>query len=310
MELKWLEDFLTLAATRNFSRTAELRFMTQPAFSRRVKMLEEWVGVTLLDRHAQPIALTAAGERFRDIAEEVARQLYQGRDELRAAAEGLANTVKFVATHSLSLTFFPHWISASERPGEVLKFRLDTGHATACVQMMLQGASHFMLCHTHPSIDIGLDPKQFLAYRIGFDRLLPLSRPGVGSGPLDSLDDASSGRCRYLAYAETSAIGRAVEKLLRTSPAAGRLDRVFVSPLAGVLNSMVRDGRGLAWLPQSQVGRELESGELVRAGSSDWDIEVDITLFRPRARLPGSAEAFWETLTATSSAQAVRPAAG
>ncbi|MDH6148174.1 MULTISPECIES: LysR family transcriptional regulator [Paraburkholderia] len=105
MELKWFEDFLTLAATRNFSRTAELRFMTQPAFRRCVKMLEEWVGVTLLDRNAQPIALTPAGERFRDIAEAVGRQLYQGLDELRAAAEGLASTVKFVATHSLSLTF-------------------------------------------------------------------------------------------------------------------------------------------------------------------------------------------------------------
>ena len=309
MELKWLEDFLTLAATRNFSRTAELRFMTQPAFSRRVKMLEEWVGVTLLDRNAQPIALTVAGERFRDIAEEVARQLYQGRDELRAAAEGLASTVKFVATHSLSLTFFPHWISASEKAGEVLKFRLDTGHANACVQMMLQGTSHFMLCHTHPSVDIGLDPKQFLVYRVGFDRLLPLSRPGADSGPLDSLDGAAPHRCRYLAYAETSAIGRAVENLLRTLPAADRLERVFVSPLAGVLNSMVRDGRGLAWLPRSQVGRELESGELVRAGSAEWDIDVDITLFRPRARLPSSAEAFWETLTTHSATNIVQPAA-
>jgi DNA-binding transcriptional LysR family regulator len=309
MELKWLEDFLTLAATRNFSRTAELRFMTQPAFSRRIKMLEEWVGVTLLDRNAQPIALTAAGERFRDIAEEVARQLSQGRDELRAAAQGQAGTVKFVATHSLSLTFFPRWISTLEKPGDVLNFRLDTGHANACVQMMLQGASHFMLCHAHPSVDVGLDPRQFLLHRVGFDRLLPLSRGGPENEPLDSLDSARSHRCRYLAYAETSAIGRAVENMLRASPKADRLERVFVSPLAGVLNSMVRDGRGLAWLPQSQVGRELESGELVRAGSPAWDLDVDITLFRPRARLPSRAEAFWEVLTASPVTDALQSAA-
>jgi DNA-binding transcriptional LysR family regulator len=308
MELKWLDDFLTLAATRNFSRTAELRFMTQPAFSRRVKMLEDWVGVTLLDRNAQPIALTPAGERFRDIAEEVARQLYQGRDELRAAAEGLASTVKFVGTHSLSLTFFPHWVSAFETAGDV-RFRLDTSHADACVQMMLQGASHFMLCHTHPSVDIGLDRKQFLFHRVGLDRLLPLSRPGPDNVPLDLLDGASPRRCRYLAYAETSAIGRAVENLLRTVPAADRLDRVFVSPLAGVLISMVRDGRGLAWLPQSQVASELDSGELVRAGSSQWDIDVDITLLRPRARLPRIAEAFWENLTLGSATYAIQSAA-
>jgi DNA-binding transcriptional LysR family regulator len=175
--------------------------------------------------------------------------------------------------------------------------------------MMLQGLSHFMLCHTHPSVEIGLDPKQFLIYRVGFDLLLPLSRPGPDNQPLDSLDSTLPHRCRYLAYAETSAIGRAVENLLRTSPGADRLERVFVSPLAGVLNSMVRDGRGLAWLPRSQVCRELESGELVRAGSSEWDLDVDITLFRPRARLPSSAEAFWEILTATSATDVIRPAA-
>ena len=41
MNLSWLEDFLALAATGNFSRAAEDRHMTQPAFSRRVRALEE-----------------------------------------------------------------------------------------------------------------------------------------------------------------------------------------------------------------------------------------------------------------------------
>jgi LysR family transcriptional regulator, hypochlorite-specific transcription factor HypT len=35
MELKWVEDFLQLAETGSFSRAAELRYVTQPAFSRR-----------------------------------------------------------------------------------------------------------------------------------------------------------------------------------------------------------------------------------------------------------------------------------
>src|SRR6267154_2473908 len=64
MEMKWLEDFLSLVDTRNFTRSAELRFTTQPAFSRRIKSLEEWVGTTLLNRSSQPISLTSAGEKF------------------------------------------------------------------------------------------------------------------------------------------------------------------------------------------------------------------------------------------------------
>jgi Bacterial regulatory helix-turn-helix protein, lysR family len=44
MNLSWLDDFLTLAAIGNFSRAADERHMTQPAFSRRIMALEEWRG--------------------------------------------------------------------------------------------------------------------------------------------------------------------------------------------------------------------------------------------------------------------------
>ncbi|WP_163468518.1 LysR family transcriptional regulator, partial [Klebsiella michiganensis] len=42
VETKWLEDFVSLAETRSFSRSAQLRHVTQPAFSRRIQALEAW----------------------------------------------------------------------------------------------------------------------------------------------------------------------------------------------------------------------------------------------------------------------------
>ena len=41
---------LSLAATHSFSRSAELRHVTQPAFSRRIRALEAWLGAELVDR--------------------------------------------------------------------------------------------------------------------------------------------------------------------------------------------------------------------------------------------------------------------
>ena len=71
LNLSWLDDFLALAESGNFSRAAEERHMTQPAFSRRIRALEEWLGTELFDRSSQPARLTAAGEWFRDIAREL-----------------------------------------------------------------------------------------------------------------------------------------------------------------------------------------------------------------------------------------------
>ena len=62
METKWLEDFVSLAETHSFSRSAQLRHVTQPAFSRRIQALEAWAGLDLVDRSSYPTRLTAAGE--------------------------------------------------------------------------------------------------------------------------------------------------------------------------------------------------------------------------------------------------------
>ena len=64
VDTKWLEDFISLAETRSFSRSATLRHVTQPAFSRRIQALEAWAGIDLVDRSSYPTRLTPAGETF------------------------------------------------------------------------------------------------------------------------------------------------------------------------------------------------------------------------------------------------------
>jgi DNA-binding transcriptional LysR family regulator len=66
METKWLEDFVSLAETRSFSRSAQLRHITQPAFSRRIQSLEAWAGTDLVDRSSYPTRLTPAGQTLYD----------------------------------------------------------------------------------------------------------------------------------------------------------------------------------------------------------------------------------------------------
>lgn len=296
MEIRWLEDFLSLVDTRNFSRSAEARYTTQPAFSRRIKSLEEWLGAPLFDRTTQPISLTPAGDRFRPVAEEVLRRLYQGRDDARRVDDFNASTIRFAATHSLSLTFFPKWLQSIESHSHVFNTRLDSNQFSDCVQALLRGDCHFIITHTHPSIEINLPPVHFISKVVGTDRLLPVSLPDDSGQPIDRLPGAEDDPVHYLAYAETSAIGRAVENMLAQATTPIHLRRVFVSHLAGVLKSMIRDGRGLAWLPETNVASELESGGLVLAGGDEWVVPVEVSLFRSREPLPAMAEEFWAAL--------------
>jgi LysR family transcriptional regulator, hypochlorite-specific transcription factor HypT len=79
METKWLEDFVSLAETRSFSRSAQLRHVTQPAFSRRIQSLEAWAGTDLVDRSSYPTRLTSAGKTLHAQALEILDQLQSVR---------------------------------------------------------------------------------------------------------------------------------------------------------------------------------------------------------------------------------------
>ena len=101
MDLDWVRDFLALAEHRTFSRAAEARNVTQPAFSRRIRALEEWVGTPLFLRSARGAGLTAAGARFRPGAEELLRGLDRARGEARAAGARADASLAIAATHAL-----------------------------------------------------------------------------------------------------------------------------------------------------------------------------------------------------------------
>src|SRR5580698_8359963 len=79
MELAWIEDFLALHRTQNFTEAAAQRNTTQPAFSRRIQQLEEWLGTSLFDRATRPVQLTPGGEEFLRRAQRMREDILDAR---------------------------------------------------------------------------------------------------------------------------------------------------------------------------------------------------------------------------------------
>ncbi len=313
MDTTWLEDFLILAGCGNFSRAAELRHVTQPAFSRRIRALEDWLGATLLDRDTHRIELTAGGEAFRPAAEEILRRLRQGRDEARAAQGTAATTLRFAATHALSLTFFPDWLRGLEEamPPDAVSLdavsldaislgavSLIADNMEACERLMLEGRAQFLLCHHHPTAATRLEGEHFVSCPVGADVLVPVVGPDAAGRPRHLLPGREDAPLPFLAYSETSGLGRILAAAHAAGHAPLRLRPVFTSHVATALRSMARTGRGIAWLPLSLVEEDLCAGVLVHAGEESWNVPIEIRLLRPRARQHPAAERFWSLVAA------------
>ncbi|MFC7475628.1 LysR family transcriptional regulator [Dankookia sp. GCM10030260] len=296
MELNWLEDFLALAEHRNFSRAAEARHVTQPAFSRRIRALEDWVGTPLAIRAPQGLVLNAAGEVLREQAAGLVRDLHQMRRAALKAAGRQGAALTIAATHALSFTFFPGWIRAFAPLETLGTLNLVSDTMAACERILRAGDADFLLCHLRPEVPVGLPPEAFASRVVGTDRLVPVSAPDAAGAARWALPGTPAAPVRLLAYSGASGLGRILEANWRAGGEAMSLDPVFTSPLAAALQTMARQGQGIAWLPRTMAADDLAAGRLVEAGPGRWVVEVEIRLFRPRRRQSDAAEAFWTTM--------------
>jgi DNA-binding transcriptional LysR family regulator len=289
MELIWLEDYLELCRTGNFSRAAEARNLTQPAFSRRIRALEEWTGVTLFDRAAQPVRLTAAGREFQPLAAMLIRRLSDARAHVREVAGAEAATIRIAATHALSFMFFPGWLKRLEANGLICCVHLTSDTLDSVEALLLDGRAHFLLCHAHEDIPLRLPAAEFDSTLVANDRLIPCAAPSVMvAGMEDVLEEAP-----LLAYGSGSGLGRIVRGVIGV-----RLPRLLAAPgltadLAGSLRALCLDGRGVAWLPATMVAEDIASGRLAPCADATWEVPVAVRLFRPHMRLTPKAEDMW-----------------
>ncbi len=303
LDLDWLEDFLALAESGNFSRAAQARNIAQPAFSRHIKSLEEWVGVDLFDRTSHPVSLTAAGVKIRPEIEDSLHRLEAARQSARVAHDQAEVSLQFAATHALSLTFFPVWLSGIEAKLPVGRkmgpIQMVSDSFAACEDVMLQRRAQFLLCHGHPAVANRLDDSLFLFAKVGEDRLLPVTAATATGAAMHPIHDksATSAALPVLAYGQASGIGQIMRSVMKSAFDDGKFTTVFTAHHAVLLKTMALEGRGIAWLPLSLIAADLEAKRLVGAGDDRWSIPIDVRLFRPRAALSAAAEALWSVVT-------------
>lgn len=302
-EFIWLEDFLALAGTGNFTRAAEDRHSSQPAFSRRIRALEEWIGAPLVDRSTQPARLTDVGEWFSSVAQELVTRTARLPGEARQVLEAHAGTLRIGSTHALSFTFLPQWLRRLETVLTLGAVSLTSDVMARCEAQMQEGKFHFVLAHAHPRVPGVLDGDAYVSAAIGHDQLVPVSRPTPDGRHTHHVgNQAVTGGVPLLAYTEESGMGRVVRTVLGRRLEASSGHVVFTAHLASVLRSMAIDGRGVAWLPRSLVDDDLSLGRLVPAATSDWFVDLEIRLYRQKDPAGKAAESVWAASTAPPSA--------
>jgi DNA-binding transcriptional LysR family regulator len=100
MEIRQLKYFLAVAERMHFTSAAEALHVSQPALSQQIRMLEEEIGVKLLERTNRRVQLTPAGAAFRIRAQAALREAAEAASDARQVecGEGGSISIGFVTT--------------------------------------------------------------------------------------------------------------------------------------------------------------------------------------------------------------------
>ena len=293
METKWLEDFVSLAETRSFSRSAQLRHVTQPAFSRRIQALEGWAGTDLVDRTSYPTRLTPAGQTLYGQAIEMLQGLQSTRAMLRGHSAAAHDVIEFAVPHTLAFTFFPAWVTSLRSEFGPFKSRLIALNVHDAVLRLVEGSCDLLIAYLHPSLPLQLDANRYEQVSLGEEVMAPWVKPDADGAPRWRLPGRPGQPLPYLGYAPGAYLGSMVDQLLKSSPTPIHLDRVYETDMAEGLKAMALEGHGIAFLPYSAVRKEVRARKLVSALPPEIDtleVTMEIRAYRETPTVPATTK--------------------
>jgi DNA-binding transcriptional LysR family regulator len=303
MDLNWIEDFLALYKCGNFRVAAGQRFVSQPAFSRRIKSLETWLGTKLIDRSSQPVQLTDAGERFKPVAQEIVRLAYLSRYDVQAGIREEEEKIRFSTLSTLAQFFIPAWLKNLQPDIESELFSVRTNFADVGEYLcgLDEGEVEFFICYEDPSEMLLYDMKRYTSLHLGIETLVPVVSPDSKGKPRWWLPTSPQGVIPYLQTKYTPSL-RPIKHHLDERYGDLEFLTVYEATIATALSQMAREGYGVAWVPLSIVANDLENGRLVRAGDENDNIELHIKIYRNANIIAPHAEKFWQVLLHRDSA--------
>lgn len=292
MESKWLADFLSIAETQSFSRSASVRHITQSALSRRIQQLEQWLNVSLFDRTVSPVRLSPSGEDFLPRARELLSLLQTTRDEVGRGGDAEDTCLSFAMLSSLSLTFFPTWVQAVGEACGPFNSRLSHHRPSFSenVASLTSGESDILLTYALASVPLGIDSELYCSHGLGYEKVLPVSAPDREGRPRHSLHGDGS-PIQFLSYGNATFFALALRSLLVRRPLP--LKPVYENAMSAGLKAMALTGMGVAWLPYNLIADELRAGTLVPAGDASWVLEPEIRMYRCMANKRSIVDRFW-----------------
>lgn len=256
MRLEWIDDILAVLDSGSLTRAAEKRSLTQSAFTRRVRLIEDNIGTELFDRRRKPVSLMPGVQELEIELRELSTRLHNLRHSLKTASDQASKPLSFVCQHALTATISPEIVRILTDSGET-SVRVRSGNQDECLLHLISKEVDFAIMYAVPDDRMPEPGNAFETKGIGADTLIPVCAPTVRA-------KANDATIPTISYPPEVFLGQVFSRTIapRLPKNKTLIPRAETALTLAMLQYAVNE-IGIAWLPLSLVATHLTEDKLV-----------------------------------------------
>lgn len=257
MRLEWIDDILAVAEHGSFQAACEKRNVSQPAFSRRIRQIEQALGVPLFDRATRPARLSPHVLDQLDRMRELSAGMRDLTVALRDAEGRRRRRIVIASQHAIAATSTPEIIG---RFADLdIDTRLRSANRDDCLAQIMTRRADIAFIHDVAGAQ-EIPGAEFLdIVQIGTETLIPV----FARDSLDTLNAAyARGELPVIAYPADVFLGQVQRRLI--FPRLTRLETALT--LAAL--EFARTGFAIAWIPEPLARADIKVDRLVNLSTT------------------------------------------
>lgn len=173
MRLEWIDDILAVAETGSLIKAAERRCVTQSAFSRRIRMIEERLGVELFNRSRKPVELRSVVLDQQQELRELAARLRALSAEFQQQGSQTRKRIVLASQHAITAAIAPPMVRRMIANHDV-GIRLRSANRDECYALLLTGQADIMLFYATDRHALAIESNFVEMQVLGSDSLIPV----------------------------------------------------------------------------------------------------------------------------------------
>ncbi len=288
MKISILKTFTTAVEQKSLSRAADLLYLTQPAVSKQIKMLEKYFNVQLFHRQGQKVSLTEGGEVLYKQAKEIIKKWEHSRQLMSELSDKVGGVLRIGASTIPGEYLLPYLLGSYRHHYPEVEIKVEIGDTGEIVKKLLSEEVHIGI------VGAPVERKKLTAKKFARDNLvliIPLGHPLAQKEKIYPRDLIN----QDLVWREKGSGTRKVveEKLLSAGLALESLQPILEMGSTQSIITAVSAGLGISFVSAWAVCREAIARNLVKRNVEGISLQRDLYFLYPKEQyLPRSAVKF------------------